>query len=168
MALKNMTLFQISDEWSFLEEMAADPDADEESFSAAIAEAAGAFDSKVVALASIARNLEAQASAIDAAAKAMKERAKRANARSARIREFILSALHARNVSKVSHELFVISARKSPPSVEIAADAAVPDDLMRVIPEERAPDKVAIKEAIQSGRELVGIRLVQKNYLEIK
>ena len=166
--MKDMTLFQIADEWRALEEMAADPEADEESFSAAIAEAAGAFDSKVVALASIAKNLDAQAEAIDAAAKAMLARSKRANTRSASIRKFILSALHARNVTKVAHERFVVSARKSPPSVEIADDAVVPDDLMRIIPEQRVPNKTAIKAAINAGREMDGVRLIQNQYLEIK
>lgn len=166
--MSDMSLFEIAEEYRFLAELAADPDADDESFSEAIAAALGEFDEKVISLASVARNLEAQAAQITEAAKAMQERAKRADKRAAGIREFILAGLNAAGTKKVVCPHFIVALKKSPSSVEIDDDADIPYDLIRVVPATSAPDKFAIKKAIECGREIPGVRLIQKMRLEIK
>jgi len=49
----------------------------------------------------------------------------------------------------------------NPPAVEVLDPAAVPPELHRVVPEQRAPDKVAIKAVLAAGRDVPGCRLTR-------
>lgn len=54
-------------------------------------------------------------------------------------------------------------------SVQIAPDAVVPEEFVRVkVKEERTPDKVALKAALKEGQEFKGIALEKKTSVTIK
>jgi len=72
---------------------------------------------------------------------------------------------------KIECPLFKLSIRKNPPSVEILDQLSLPPEFMRT-PEPKppvpAPDKAAIKAALQAGKDVPGARLAQGTRLEVK
>lgn len=111
----------------------------------------GDFEEKAIAVAKFARNLEAEAAAIDAAIKAMHERASATANRAAGLRKYLMDSMVATGIRKVSCPYFVISVRATPAAVVIDDEAAVPECYMvqPATPPKR-PDKRAIAEAIKA------------------
>lgn len=58
-----------------------------------------------------------------------------------------------------------ISIRESK-SVEIIDASKIPDELMRIIPETKEPDKKAIKKVIESGNDVTGAQIIIKEYVQ--
>ena len=99
------------------------------------------------------REDEAMAAALDAMMKDMGERKARIRSRADRRRGIALSLMQAIGERKVERPDFTASIRAVPPKVEITDEAALPDALCKVT---RAPDKVAIKQAIEHGDQVPG------------
>ena len=165
---ESMTLYALTDEYRALMDLAADPEADPESFDGALQNIQGDITDKAIAVASVARNLEAFAGQIDAAVADMTVRAQSARNRAARVRAYLLGGLESAEISKIESPYFVVSIKKNPPAVEISDDADIPPDLCRVIPATTKPDRAAIKKALQAGEAVDGCRLVQSKRLDIK
>jgi hypothetical protein len=113
--------------------------------------------------------LDAEADAIEAAAKDMVARAKSKRTRAANIREYLKTCMEIAGVTKIECDHFAISIKKNPHSVEVFELALIPGEFMRQ-PETPppAPDKNAIKQAIKDGNEVPGAILVQGTSLVIK
>ena len=112
---------------------------------------AGDLEEKAIAVAKFARNLEAETSAIMDAIANMQSRAD-ANARKAQgLRKYLMDAMVAAGVRKVSCPFFVVSVRETPAAVVIDDALAIPERFL-VHPEAPPPrpDKRAIAEAIKS------------------
>jgi len=52
--------------------------------------------------------------------------------------------------------------------VEIVDPSKVPDNYMRIIPETKEPDKIAIKEQLKQGKAVEGTALVETQHIQIK
>jgi hypothetical protein len=115
------------------------------------------------------RILEAEADAIEAAAKEMLARAKSKRNRADAIREYLKTCLEVAGVSKIECPHFAITIQKNPPSVDVFEPSLVPAEFMRqAAPPPPTIDKTAIKEAIKAGREVPGAMLQQATRLVIK
>jgi len=164
-----LTLYQLTDEYRALLDLAADPDADPESFDAALQAIEGELTEKAIAVASVARNLEAFADQIDGAVKSMQARAKSARSHAGRVRDYLLRNMEVAKISKIDSPYFQVAIRRNPPSVIIDEDADIPPDLCRVIPVRVEPDKAKIKAAIKAGEAVDGCRIEPgSNRIEIK
>lgn len=164
-----LTLYQLTDEYRALLDLAADPDADPESFDAALQAIEGELTDKAIAVASVARNLESFADQIDEAVKAMQARAKSARSHASRVRNYLLHNMEDAKISKIDSPYFQVAIRRNPPSVIIDEDADIPPDLCRVIPARVEPDKAKIKAAIKAGESVDGCRIEPgSNRVEIK
>lgn len=115
------------------------------------------------------KNLDATAAAIKAAEQEMSARRKAIENRAQRLREYALACMEIADVSSINCPHFEISVRSNPASVEIFEPELVPAEYMRQ-PEPPPPsvDKVAIKDAIKSGKNVPGAKLVQTKRLQIK
>lgn len=113
--------------------------------------------------------LEAEADAIESAAKEMMARAKAKRTRADSIREYLKTSMEIAGVSKIECAHFAITIKKNPPSVDVFEPSLVPAEFMRQ-PEPPPPaiDKAAIKAAIKSGRDVPGALLSAGTRLEIK
>lgn len=112
---------------------------------------AGDLEQKAIAVAKFARNLEAETAAIMDAIADMQSRAD-ANVRKAQgLRKYLMDAMVAAGVRKVSCPFFVVSVRETPAAVVIDDEEAIP---ARFLVQQEAPpprpDKRAIAEAIKT------------------
>lgn len=166
--MNDLTLYQLTDEYRQLLELAASEEADEESFGAALDAMQGEITTRAVSLAQVARNLEAFESQIEAAIEAMSKRANRAKKRAESIRAYLKERMEIASINKVDSPFFTLAIRKNPPRLVIAEDALIPRDYLRVIPERLEPNKPEITKALKSGIEIDGCRLEATTRLEIK
>lgn len=113
--------------------------------------------------------LEAEADAIEAAAKEMVARAKAKRTRAEHIREYLKTCMEVAGVSKIECPQFAISIKKNPPAVDVFEPDLIPAEFMRQ-PETppKVIDKAAIKEAIKAGQIVPGALLAAGTRIEIK
>lgn len=166
--MNNLTLYQLADEYRTLQELAVDPDADPESFGAALDAMQGEITTRAVAMAQVARNLEAFEEQIEAAIEAMAQRANRAKHRATAIRSYLKERMERAGISKLDSPFFALAIRKNPPRLIVAEDALIPRDYLRVIPERLEPNKPEIAKALKAGVDMDGCRLEATTRLEIK
>lgn len=166
--MSGLTLYQLADDYRTLMDLAADPEADDASFSAALDAIQDDFKAKGVAVAQVARNLESAAAQMDEAIKTMRRRMEAVGKRADQIRGYLKSQMEAVGITKIESPYFAISIRKNPPKLWVDTDALIPGDLLRHIPERWEPDKPLIAAAIKDGQSIDGCRLEQSTRLEIK
>ena len=115
------------------------------------------------------RILEAEADAIEAAAKEMMVRAKSKRTRADNIREYLKTCMEVAGVKKIECPHFAITIQKNPPSVDIFDPSLVPAEFLRqAAPPPPSIDKTAIRAAINAGREVPGALMQQVTRLVIK
>lgn len=113
--------------------------------------------------------LEAEADAIEEAAKEMMARAKAKRKRAENIREYLKTCMEVAGVTKIECPHFAITIRKNPASVDVFESALIPAAYMRqAAPPPPAIDKAAIKDAIKAGIDVPGAILSVGTRLEIK
>lgn len=166
--MNDLTLYQLADEYRQLLDLAADPDADADSFGEALATLGGELEQKAVAVAQVARNLEGFHAQVMDAIKTMAARADRAKQRAESIREYLKVQMEKAGISKIESPYFAIATRKNPHRLVVAEDALIPAEYLRHVPERYEPDKIAIARAIKSGEEIDGCRLETTTRLEIR
>ena len=122
-------------------------------------------DEKVENIGCWIKNLASDAEALKAEAKAMNERAKRAERKADGLKRYLEAALHG---EKFQSTRVAISWRRST-SVEVD-EAEIPE-----LPEQYVrrkvtveADKTAIKDALKAGEVIEGCRLVEKQSIQIK
>jgi hypothetical protein len=129
----------------------------------------GDLQEKAVNVAAFTRNLDATASAVREAAKAMLARAERIEKRAESIRAYLLFNMQASGITKVESPWFTLAIRKNPPSVVVDDDAQIPPEfIVQPPPPAPRPDKAAIGRALKAGTVVPGCHLFQNERLEIK
>ena len=111
-------------------------------------------------------NIQSDADAIETEIKrlkAMKDSKERAITR---LKEAVREAMLVSNIDKIESPLFKLSLRRSE-SVEVDLVEALPSDF-RNVKNVVTADKVAIKEAIKRGENIIGARIVENFSLQIK
>ena len=163
-----MTLYQISQEHRALADALQDMDLDEATIADTL-EAESSLVEKSQSVAFVIRNMETFAASVKAEADAMTERAKRVQKRADSIKAYLHSCMALAGVQKIEHPQFTLSIAKNPISVQILDDKQIPAKFMRQPePPPPAPDKKAIKAAIEAGEEVPGAKLAQSTSLRIK
>ena len=115
------------------------------------------------------KNLEATAAAIKQAEGEMTTRRKAAEKRAEHLREYVKTCMEVAGVSKIECPHFALAIKKNPAAVDIFEPGLVPSEFMKQPePPPSAPDKAAIKVALQDGREVPGAMLAQGTRLDIR
>ena len=166
-------LYVLTNQYLALAEQLADGDFDATTIADTI-EASGITDElavKAQGIEFVARGAESHNAAIDAeiarlqALKASRQRIADG------LRDYLKSNMERAGIEKIECPLFKLSIKKNPPSVEIIDTLSLPKEYWR-IPEPKppvpAPDKAAIKAALQSGVDVMGARLTQGTRLDVK
>jgi len=131
----------------------------------------GALEEKAQRVAYAPKILDAEADAIEAAAKEMVARAKAKRTRAANIREYLKTCMEVAGVSKIECSHFAITIKKNPPSVDVWDEKQIPAEFMRTpepVPPVATPDKKAIAEAIKAGIDVPGAQLAHGTRLDIR
>ena len=172
--IKKMTsLYQLTAQYRELANTLADSDFDAATVADTI-EASGLDDDiqqKAQSLEYVARTLEADKPAMLAEIERLQARIASRDKAAQGLRDYLLSSMRAMEKDKIETPMFTFQVRKNPPAVEIADPDALPPQFWRT-PEPKppvaAPDKAAIKAALQAGAEVPGAKLVQGVKLAVK
>ena len=166
--MSNLHLYEIANQYQQLKALEDMTDLPAEVIHDTLQALEGELQVKAVNIAKFIENLEASAEAIQAAANAMTQRAKRVQNRADSIKAYLLFQMQACEISKVECPEFTISVRNNPDAVVISEGATLPEEFMTQ-PETPAPvpDKKALKEALKSGREVPGAWLASGQHLRI-
>lgn len=115
------------------------------------------------------KSLDATAAAIKAVEAEMAARRKAIEKRAEHLREYTKTCMEVAGVSKIECPHFALSIKKNPASVDIFEPGLIPAEFMRQPePPPAAPDKAAIKAALQAGQDVPGGLLANGTRLEIK
>ena len=167
------SLFILAGEYRALLATLADGDFDANTVADTI-EASGLDDD----LSTKAQNIEYVARSLEADKPAMLAEVERLLARMASrdkaaqgLRDYLLAGMRTANKDKIESPMFTFSVRKNPPAVLLEDEKLLPAEYWRT-PEPKppvaAPDKGAIKTALQVGTDVPGAKLVQGFKLTIK
>ncbi len=167
--MSGIPLYELTQQFRELQVLADEADSDPQAMADTLEGVSGEIEAKAVAVAMVIGNIEADADAIDEAAKQMTARAKRLRNRIEALKAYLLVNMEACNFSRISCEFFTISLRKNPPRVEITDAEQVPD-AYRVWPEPPPPtiDRRALLEALKAGESIPGVQLGQSSRVEIR
>jgi hypothetical protein len=130
-------------------------------------ELAGKLATKADAFGGYLRGLEAQDEVLAAEMNRLIARRRALVARTAK--QYGLMALQRMERPKVAGDLFTLAVQNNPPSVSITVGVdALPAQYVRTIPEQREPDKAAIRDALKRGEIIDGAALVTTQSLRIR
>lgn len=163
-----LSLHEIVDEYRAMAEQLASLDLPEEAIRDTLEGEQGAVADKLAATVAVILNLEAEADAVDAAIKRLKERSTALKNRAGSLRDYAQIAIERASIAEVRTDEFIVKLAKNPPGCEIVAPELLPPEFWRVIPESREPDKRGALEALKAGKPVPGARLIQGYRLSIK
>lgn len=146
----------------------ADLDLDPQTVSDTLESLSGELEVKAQAVAGMVRSIEANAAAILQWAKDAHERARSAQARADRLREYLSTQLRACGIQKVEGPGIAIGWRKSSAVVLDAIDLVPREFMTSQPPPPPAPDKPAIAAALKSGLDVPGAHIEHRQSLQIK
>lgn len=164
-----ITLYQIASELAQTAAKLAELDLDEQTIADTLEGELAPFEAKANAVACVAANLDAEASAYAEHAKKSGERAKALSGRADHLRGYLLANMQTAGVSEIKYPGMVLKLQNNPPSVEVLDERQIPTEFMRTpAPPPAAPDKKAIAEALKAGADVPGAKLKQTQRLVIK
>lgn len=115
------------------------------------------------------KQLEALAMSVKQVEQEISERRKRIEKRAESVKEYLKQCMEIAGMTKIECPQFQIAIQKNPASIDIFEPALIPSEFMRQPePPPPAPDKGAIKAAIQNGKEVPGATIKQGTRLVIK
>lgn len=123
-----------------------------------------ARDEKIENIGVYIKNLTAEAAAIKAEEKNLKARREAKENRAERLKKYLTDQLGGENWTKSAK--VSLTFRTSSP-VEIDDESKIPEQYMKV-KTEMAPDKTAIKKAIDAGEKVPGAHIGEKKNIQIK
>ena len=145
-------------------------DMPEEAITDTLAGIEGEFTDKAINIAALIKNIEAQAAQVKEAERSMNERKKALENHAKRLRDYLLENIKCLpdDKQKIFTPEFQISLKNNPAAVFIEDGIKLADEYLRIIPEEREPDKKKLKEALDNGVVIDGVKLVKGISLVIK
>ena len=161
-----MTLYELTNDYMMLLEMAEDPDTDPQAFADTLDGIEGAIEDKADGYARVIRQLTADAEALKEETERLTARRKSIESNVQRMKDALQSAMVTTGKTKFKTKLFSFGIRKNPASVVIDDEASVPDQFL--IPQEPKIDKRAIKEMLKDGRLYQWAHLEQSESLTIR
>ena len=164
-----MTLYDLTNDYMELLQMAEDPDIDEQAFLDTLEGIDGALEDKADNYAKCMRMLEADAKGIKAEEERLAKRRKTIEGNVSSMKSALQFAMQTTGKTKFKTTLFSFGIRKNPPSVVI--DAANVRDFPEqyVIESEPVLDKKALKDALKAGEDMTGLcHLEQSESLSIR
>lgn len=165
-------LYQLVEQYRSLEALDASDDLPIEVINDTLEGLTGELTVKATNVAKFVLNLEAMATAVTDASKAMKVRAEKIQRKADSIRDYLRVNMQGAGITKIEATEFVLALKKNPPSVIVDDEASIPP-AFKVTPEPppppvARPDKALIKKAIQSGMTIAGCHLEQAERLDIR
>lgn len=112
------------------------------------------------------KNLASEASAIKEEEKSLAERRKRLESKCERLKGILVRSMMENNEKELSSARYCAKIRNSK-ATEVYDESIIPSDYL-IEKTTYAPDKKAIKEAIESGKEVAGAMIITNHNLQIE
>lgn len=154
-----MKLYELTNQYHNALTALDDPDLPPEAVQDTLEGLQGEITEKGKNVAAYFQNLEADVEAMKAAEQRIAQRRKTAESRVRQMKEYLLHNMQECGISEISCPEFTVKLGKCPASVEIVDKDELPKQYI-VTKTETAPDKKALKEALQNGDDINGARLV--------
>lgn len=163
-----MTLYELTDTYARLYELASSGDIDEQTFLDTLEamDFTADLEAKAEGYAKVITNLQGEIALCRAEEDRLAEnrRAKEMNIK--RMKERLQQAMDMMGRDKIKTPLFSLSVQNNPPSVSIEDEKAVPDQYL--IPQPPKVDKKAILAAVKAGAEFDWATITQGRSLRIR
>ena len=159
-----MTLYELTEDYMNLLELAEDPDIDEQAFMDTLDGIEGAIEIKAENYGKVIRTLEGDAAACDAEAKRLRAKKQTIDNNIKRMKQALQMAMEATGKRKFKTPLFSFGIQKNPASVVMDEQYIenIPERfLVRKDPE---INRKAIKDAINAGEDLDGLAHLSETY----
>ena len=161
-----MTLYELTDDYLALLEMAEDPDIDEQALKDTMEGIEGALEIKAEGYAKIIRMLEGDAAVCDAESKRLRNKKQAIERNIDRMKRALQYAMETTGKTKFKTPLFSFGIQKNPASVVIDHAGMVPASYW--IPQPPELDKKAIKAYIKENGDVDWAHLEQTESLRIR
>lgn len=161
-----MNLFDISQEYMTVLEMAEDPNTDQQTITDTMEAIEADFEDKSDAYAHIIAQLKADAAGIETELKRLRDRKASLEANADRLKASLENAMRVTGKTKFKTTLHSFGIVKNPPALKIDNIDAVPPYFL--LPQPPKVDTDAIKKAIKGGETFRWARLEQSESLRIR
>ena len=163
------TLYELTNDFMMLLEMAEDPDTDPEALENAMADLNMALEEKAEGYAKIIRNLDGNIAACKAEINRLKTYVTTMENSKARFKDNLQGTMEVTGKRKFKTPLFSFNIQKNPPSLVLdqVDTGMIPGEYL--IPQEPKVDTAKLKNDIKAGKDLDGIAHLESGYsLRIK
>lgn len=161
-----MNLFEISNEYLAILQLAEDPDVDPEVLADTMESIEADFEDKADAYAYIIATLKGDAATIDAELKRLKARKDAIENNADRLKKSLEEAMRVTNKLKFKTAMHSFGISKNPQSVYLIEGAEIPEQYL--IPQEPKVDKKAILSDLKAGKKFDFAELQQTDGLRIR
>ena len=160
------TLYELTNDYLTLLDMAEDPDIDEQALIDTMEGIEGEIEIKADGYARVMKQLEATSANLEYEEKRLMNRRKTIDRNIKRMKQALQDAMVATGKPKFKTDLFSFTIRKNPASVVIDRETCIPPEFL--IPQDPKIDKKAIKAAIDRGDDITFAHLEQGESLIIR
>ena len=152
-----MTLYELTEDYMNLLELAEDPDIDEQAFTDTLEGIEGALEDKAEGYAKVIRTLEGDAAACDAESKRLRNKKQTIENNIKRMKAALQYSMQATGKTKFQTALFSFGIQKNPAAVVM--DEAYIENIPERFLVRKDPEinRKAIKDAINAGEDIGGI-----------
>lgn len=160
-----IALYEIGAEYRNVLTWDIDNEPDAEALCQLLGEIEGRFEDKATAVVAFIRNVDAEAEAYKKEEDRLREHRARLETRSANLKKYLEIEMRGCGFDEMKAGLARLKFVKNPWSVDIEPGADIPNQYLRFRDPE--PDRKALKEALENGVEIEGVRLTQSERLRI-
>mgnify|MGYP000194464091 CR=1 FL=1 len=169
--MNSTTLFEVTTEYNQaltnLYDMEQNGEIDSQTFLDTMEGLKGGLTDKAKRVGAYIRNTKAMAAQIKDAEADMAKRRRSLETHAKGLEEYLLLNMVESGISEINSPWFDLKIKKTPASVKIEDNAELPSEFITVKTTE-APNKVALKAALNDGQHINGVSLVSGQRLEIK
>jgi hypothetical protein len=161
-------LYVLAQEYRVAADKLADLDLDEQTVADTLEALSGDLEVKATATAMVVRNMLSLAEQIRQAEEAMGQRRRALEGRAKRLNAYLLETMQFAGIQRIESPHFVLSVKTNPASVEVFDPAQIPAAYVHQPEPPPVVDKIAIRQALATGHDVPGARLVRGVRLEIR
>ena len=164
-----MKLYELTNDFNRIFELIDSEDFDLDTLEDTLQNIEGVIEVKVENTARMIKNWEAQAAAMEAEEKRLKESRQALENRISRVKDYLLENMALMGKDKITTSIGNVCRQKNPPSVEVYDMKAVPESYIIIPPVEPKVDKKSILDHFKvTGEPIPGTRIIQGYHLRIR
>lgn len=161
-----MTLYELTDDYRNLLEMAQNPDIDGQAIKDTLEAIQGDIEEKADGYAKVIKELSADTEKISAEIKRLTDRKNTIQNNIAYMKQSLTSAMTVTGNTKFRTDLFSFNIQKNPPALVVDDEKAIPQEY--IIPQEPKVDKKAIIDFLKNGNKVPYAHIEQSEGVRIR